>query len=31
VIGRRYAEADVLQFCAALEALMPWDQHRPTP
>lgn len=29
VIGRRYAEGDVLQFCAALEALMPWDQHRP--
>lgn len=29
VIGRRYAEADVLQFCAALEALMPWDQHQP--
>lgn len=29
VVGRRYAEADVLQFCAALEALMPWDQHCP--
>lgn len=29
VIGRRYAEGDVLQFCAALEALMPWDQHLP--
>ncbi|WP_231638582.1 amidase [Pantoea sp. SM3] len=30
VIGRRYAEGDVLQFCAALEALMPWDQHQPS-
>lgn len=30
VIGRRYAEGDVLQFCAALEALMPWDQHTPS-
>ncbi|MDE1186613.1 MAG: amidase family protein [Pantoea sp.] len=30
VIGRRYAEGDVLQFCAALEALMPWDQHLPS-
>jgi aspartyl-tRNA(Asn)/glutamyl-tRNA(Gln) amidotransferase subunit A len=29
VIGRRYAEGEVLQFCAALEALMPWDQHSP--
>ncbi|MCZ4057896.1 amidase family protein [Pantoea sp. LMR881] len=29
VVGRRYAEGDVLQFCAALEALMPWDQHLP--
>lgn len=29
VIGRRYAEGDVLQFCAALEALMPWSQHLP--
>ena len=29
VIGRRYAEGDVLQFCAALEALMPWAQHLP--
>ncbi|MFS2224474.1 amidase [Pantoea sp. B65] len=29
VIGRRYADGEVLQFCAALEALMPWDQHQP--
>lgn len=29
VVGRRYAEGDVLQFCAALEAIMPWAQHLP--
>lgn len=29
VIGRRYAESDVLQFCAAIETLMPWDHLRP--
>lgn len=29
VVGRRYAEGDVLQFCAALEALMPWAQRLP--
>ncbi len=29
VIGRRYAEGDVLQFCAAFEELLPWAQHLP--
>lgn len=29
VIGRRYAEGDVLQFCAAIEDLLPWAQHLP--
>ncbi|WP_204902671.1 amidase [Erwinia endophytica] len=29
VIGRRYADGEVLQFCAALEALMPWDNRQP--
>lgn len=29
VVGRRFADADVLQFCAAFEAIAPWDQHLP--
>jgi aspartyl-tRNA(Asn)/glutamyl-tRNA(Gln) amidotransferase subunit A len=29
VIGRRFADAQVLQFCAAVEAIAPWDQHLP--
>lgn len=29
VVGRRFADADVLQFCAAFEAISPWDQHVP--
>lgn len=29
VVGPRFADADVLQFCAAYEALAPWDQHLP--
>jgi aspartyl-tRNA(Asn)/glutamyl-tRNA(Gln) amidotransferase subunit A len=29
VVGPRFADAQVLQFCAAFEALMPWDQHLP--
>lgn len=29
VVGPRFADADVLQFCAAFEALAPWDQHLP--
>lgn len=29
VIGRRYAEGDVLQFCAAFEALLPWAHRLP--
>lgn len=30
VIGPRFADADVLQFCAAFESLAPWDQHLPS-
>jgi aspartyl-tRNA(Asn)/glutamyl-tRNA(Gln) amidotransferase subunit A len=29
VIGPRFADADVLQFCAAFEALLPWDDRLP--
>lgn len=29
VVGPRFADAEVLQFCAAFEALAPWDQHLP--
>ena len=29
VVGPRFADADVLQFCAAFEALAPWDHHLP--
>ncbi|NWC94340.1 MULTISPECIES: amidase [unclassified Pseudomonas] len=29
VIGPRFADAQVLQFCAAVEAIAPWDQHLP--
>jgi aspartyl-tRNA(Asn)/glutamyl-tRNA(Gln) amidotransferase subunit A len=29
VVGPRFADAQVLQFCAAFEALMPWDQQLP--
>lgn len=29
VVGPRFADADVLQFCAAFEAIAPWDQHVP--
>lgn len=29
VVGPRFADAEVLQFCAAYEALAPWDQHLP--
>ncbi|MFC3609185.1 amidase [Stutzerimonas tarimensis] len=29
VIGPRFAEASVLQFCAALEAINPWDRLPP--
>jgi aspartyl-tRNA(Asn)/glutamyl-tRNA(Gln) amidotransferase subunit A len=31
VIGPRFDDAGVLQFCAAFEALEPWDAHVPTP
>jgi aspartyl-tRNA(Asn)/glutamyl-tRNA(Gln) amidotransferase subunit A len=30
VIGPRFDDAGVLQFCAAFEALEPWDAHVPT-
>jgi aspartyl-tRNA(Asn)/glutamyl-tRNA(Gln) amidotransferase subunit A len=29
VIGPRFADADVLQFCAAFEAMSPWDDIAP--
>lgn len=29
IVGPRFADGEVLQFCAAIEALMPWDQHKP--
>ncbi|VVM76024.1 Acylamidase [Pseudomonas fluorescens] len=29
VVGPRFADADVLQFCAAFEAISPWDQQLP--
>lgn len=29
VVGPRFADAQVLQFCAAVEAIAPWDQHLP--
>lgn len=29
VVGPRFADAQVLQLCAAYEALAPWDQHLP--
>ncbi|MEQ7921768.1 amidase family protein [Xanthomonas sp. WHRI 1810A] len=29
VVGPRFADAEVLQFCAAFEALAPWHQHLP--
>ena len=29
VIGPRFADADVLQFCAAFEAISPWDDKAP--
>lgn len=29
VVGPRFADADVLQFCAAFEAISPWDQYLP--
>jgi len=29
VVGPRFADAEVLQFCAAFEDLAPWDQHLP--
>ena len=29
VVGPRFADADVLQFCAAFEDQFPWDQHLP--
>ncbi|RLM16679.1 amidase [Gibbsiella quercinecans] len=29
VVGPRFADGEVLQFCAALEAMMPWEQHLP--
>jgi aspartyl-tRNA(Asn)/glutamyl-tRNA(Gln) amidotransferase subunit A len=29
VVGPRFADAEVLQFCAAFEALAPWDHHLP--
>jgi aspartyl-tRNA(Asn)/glutamyl-tRNA(Gln) amidotransferase subunit A len=29
VIGARFADADVLQFCAAFEAIAPWDDRMP--
>jgi aspartyl-tRNA(Asn)/glutamyl-tRNA(Gln) amidotransferase subunit A len=29
VVGPRFADADVLQFCAAFEAIAPWDQRLP--
>ncbi len=29
VVGARFADADVLQFCAAVESFMPWDHHLP--
>ena len=29
VVGRRHADADVLQFCAAVEAVMPWADRLP--
>ncbi len=29
VVGPRFADADVLQFCAAFEAILPWDQQLP--
>ncbi len=29
VVGRRFADADVLQFSAAFEALCPWDDKAP--
>jgi len=29
VVGPRFADAQVLQFCAAFEAIAPWDHHLP--
>ena len=29
VVGPRHADAQVLQFCAAVEALLPWDHRLP--
>ena len=29
VVGPRFADAQVLQFCAAVEAIAPWDQYLP--
>ncbi|RMV29084.1 amidase family protein, partial [Pseudomonas syringae group genomosp. 3] len=29
VVGPRFADAHVLQFCAAVEAIAPWDQRLP--
>ncbi|QHE97528.1 amidase [Pseudomonas cannabina pv. alisalensis] len=29
VVGPRFADAHVLQFCAAVEDMAPWDQHVP--
>jgi aspartyl-tRNA(Asn)/glutamyl-tRNA(Gln) amidotransferase subunit A len=29
VVGPRFADGPVLQFCAAIEAIAPWDQHIP--
>ncbi len=29
VVGPRFTDALVLQFCAAVEAIAPWDQHLP--